>query len=503
MTKKTFQMVFIAVLLLGLLNPMVFANLATAQAQPQLIQMAAGQPDALVRVIVQKLAGATGVESQVSALGGQVVRDLSIINAFSAEMTAEAAVKLSQTESVRWVSLDAPIQESSGPDGTVNTANLLNSYNKATRADALWAEGYQGSSVTVAVIDSGINYPDDLRETTSRSPTRIIAKVDANSSLNGSGDGYGHGTHVAGIIGGNGTLSNLNYVGVAPKVKLVNVKISDDQGKAMESDVVSGLQWVYENRTKYNIRVVNLSLNSSMAQSYHTSPMDAACEILWFNGVVVVVSAGNNGSATLFPPANDPFVITVGATDDKATASIADDAVTTFSAYGFTEDLLYKPELVAPGKNIVSLSSGRASILGRTHSANKVGTSYFRMSGTSMAAPIVSDAVALLLQDEPNLTPDQVKFRLLATANRSWPGYNPLTAGAGYLDVYAAVKGTSTQSANTGIPASQLLWTGSEPVTWGSVGWNSVGWNSVGWNSVGWNSVGWNSVGWNSDFWGP
>jgi serine protease AprX len=475
---------------------------AVARAQPNLLQIAAQAPAQTVRIIVQKTAGVAGAEEEAIGLGGRILRDLSIINAFSVEMLAEDAVELARSESVRWVSLDAPVQDSGGPDGTVSTANLLNMYNKAIRADALWAEGYQGSSVTVAVIDSGINYPDDFRETTSRSPTRIIAKVDANSSLNGSGDGYGHGTHVAGIIGGNGTLSNLNYVGVAPKVKLVNVKISDDQGMAMESDVVSGLQWIYENRTKYNIRVVNLSLNSSMAQSYHTSPMDAACEILWFNGVVVVVSAGNNGSATLFPPANDPFVITVGATDDKATASIADDTVTTFSAYGFTGDLLYKPELVAPGKDIVSLSSGRASILGRTHSANKVGTSYFRMSGTSMAAPIVSGAVALLLQDEPNLTPDQVKFRLTATANRSWPGYNPLTAGAGYLDVYAAVKGTSTQSANTGIPASQLLWTGPEPVAWSAVGWNSVGWNSVGWNSVGWNSVGWNSVGWNSTYWG-
>ncbi len=271
---------------------------------------------------------------------------------------------------------------------------------------------------------------------------------------------------------------------------------------AMESDVVNGLQWILENRATYNIRVVNLSLNTSIAQSYNTSPMDAACEILWFNGIVVVVSAGNNGSANLFPPANDPFVITVGATEDKGTASIADDSIATFSAYGFTENLINKPELVAPGKNIVSLSSGRASILGKSYPDNKVGTSYFRMSGTSMSAPMVSGAVALLLQDEPNLTPDQVKYRLMATANKSWAGYNVTKAGAGYLDIYAAVHGTTTQSANTGLPASQLLTTGSNPITWGSVSWNSVSWNSVSWNSVSWNSVSWNSVSWNSDYWG-
>jgi serine protease AprX len=119
-----------------------------------------------------------------------------------------------------------------------------------------------------------------------------------------------------------------------------------------------------------------------------------------------------------------------------------------------------------------------------------------------MAAPMVSAAIALLLQDEPNLTPDQVKYRLTATANKTWTGYNGAKSGAGYLDVYAAVRGTTTQSANTGLKASQLLTTGSTPITWNSVGWNSVGWNTVGWNTVGWNTVGWNTVGWNSDYWG-
>ena len=117
------------------------------------------------------------------------------------------------------------------------------------------------------------------------------------------------------------------------------------------------------------------------------------------------------------------------------------------------------------------------------------------------SAGVVSGAVALLLQAEPNLTPDQIKHRLMATANPNWPGYNTSQSGSGYLDVYSAVYSATTESANQGIPVSQMLSTGDDPVTWGSVGWNSVGWNSVGWNSVGWNSVGWNSVGWNSVGW--
>ncbi len=253
----------------------------------------------------------------------------------------------------------------------------------------------------------------------------------------------------------------------------------------------------------YNIRVVNLSLNSSVYQSYHTSPLDAAAEILWFNSIVVVVSAGNNGSATLYPPANDPFVITVGATDDKETLDKVDDAVATFSAYGVDELGQTKPDLVAPGRNIIAYLPDVSSLtIPVQHPEGVVNNTYFRMSGTSMAAPVVTGAVALLLESNPSLTPDQVKYRLKYTANKSWPGYNATSAGAGYLDVYAAVTGTTTASSNTSLLPSNLLTTGTEPITWGSAGWNSAGWNSAGWNSAGWNSVTWGSAGWNSDYWG-
>ncbi len=269
-----------------------------------------------------------------------------------------------------------------------------------------------------------------------------------------------------------------------------------------ESDVIEALQWVLKNKDEYNIRVVNLSLNSSMPQSYHTSPLSAAVEILWFNSIVVVTSAGNNGTPELHAPANDPFVITVGAADDQGTVTLQDDEIASFSAYGVTSEGHAKPDLVAPGSNILAyVPSVEKLNIGKKHPKHVVNEDLFRMSGTSLSAPIVSGAVALLLQDEPNLTPDQVKYRLMATANRTWPGYNAERAGAGYLDIYAAVHGTTNESANTDIEASRLLWSGSDTPAWNSVQWNSVQWNSVQWNSVQWNSVQWNSVQWNSDFW--
>ncbi|MFN8490571.1 MAG: S8 family peptidase [Caldilineaceae bacterium] len=389
----------------------------------------------------------------------------------------------------------------------INTTNLNNAYLKSIGADRLWnsTSRDQGQGVTVAVVDSGIAPHNDILSNVDTSRVLKTVHFGPQTSVD---DTNGHGSHVAGIIAGNGARSKGAYMGVAPKANLIDVKVTDDFGRSSTSDVVAGLQWIYNNQAAYNIRVVNLSINSSVAEAYNTSPLDAALEVLWFNGIVVVVSAGNNGSTAngiLYPPANDPFVISVGAADDKGTSAITDDTVATFSAYGTTSEGFAKPDLVAPGKNIISLLASDDDNLVLNHAifavTSSTSTRYFRMSGTSMASAVTAGAVALLLEDEPNLNPDQVKYRLKATANKTWSGYTALKAGAGYLDVYAAINGTTTQSANTNLPASKLLWTGTTPVNWTSVNWNSVNWNSVNWNSVNWNSVNWNSVNWNSVDW--
>jgi serine protease AprX len=499
--KRLFQLLIIASLLISGISYSP-QQAAAAKAQPQLAQMAAEQPGALVRVIVQKMAGTTGTEERVAALGGKVTQDLHIINAFVAEMTAEAALELARIVSVHWVSLDAPVEHTGGP---INTTNLASAYVKAVGADRVWNQApkyLQGEGIRVAVVDSG--YCDlcgDLLFSNGKS--RYWDIKDKSTAK----DKYGHGSLVAGVLAANGAGSNGQWIGIAPNVDLIDVRVADQIGQATTADVVAGLQWVLDNKKADKIKVVNLSLNSTVAESYNTSPLDAAVEILWFNGIVVVVSAGNSGGGTLYAPANDPFVITVGAADDHGTASLNDDNLATFSAYGTTESGFAKPDLVAPGTNLISFVPAYKNTIKAGRKSNLTGQSgpseyYMHVSGTSFSAPIVAGAVALLLQDEPNLTPDQVKYRLMATANKTWAGYNSTTAGAGYLDIYAAVYGTTTQSANTNILPSNLLTTGTNPITFGSVGWNSVGWNSVGWNSVGWNSVGWNSVGWNSDYWG-
>jgi serine protease AprX len=469
---------------------------------PVLLTQAATAPQAMLRVIVQKQPGAGGVEAQVARLGGRVTRDLHIIHAFGADLPGRAVAELAAAGGVRWISADAPVVPAGCNAPCISTGNLKSSYPQSVRAKNVWnvSPGFrQGQGIGVAVLDSGITPHPDLGN-------RVVANVTVGTSTVVT-DTYGHGTHVAGIIGGDGTVSNGTYIGIAPKVNLVNVKISNDAGAASAADVVAGLQWVNDNKGIYNIRVVNLSLNSSVAESYNVDPIDAAVEILWFNKVVVVVSAGNDGKNALNPPANDPFVITVGAIDDKGTGSTSDDRMPAFSGYGTTSDGFAKPDLVAPGVNLISDLAGSQAALPAQHpdhltSGFTGASAYFRMSGTSMAAPVVAGAVALLLQDEPNLTPDQVKYRLISTvhalAGAAGPGI-----GAGLLNIEAALKGSSTQSANTGIPASQMLWTGNEPVTWNSINWNSINWNSINWNSVNWNSINWNSINWNSDDWGP
>jgi serine protease AprX len=373
----------------------------------------------------------------------------------------------------------------------------------------VWDMGYDGSGVTVAVVDSGVALDYDFSSVPGAlDANRVLLQLGFNQGSTIIHDSFGHGTHVAGIIGGNGSGSDGFYQGVAPGANLIGLKVSDDLGMAYESDTVEALQWIFDHKDEYNIRVVNLSIQSTVEQYYYESALNAAAEILWLNGVVVVASAGNEWSGEYFntvkaAPANDPFIITVGASHEQGNGDRSDDVITPFTARGFSLDGYYKPEIIAPGKDIVSTLAG-SSEWRNEHPDRFVEGGYFRISGTSMATPMVAGAAALLLQAEPDLTPDQVKFRLVSTS--TLVDYHP------YLDVYAALTTPTTGDANWQVTPHQLLakmaliayWAsqnGEENIDWENVDWSAVNWNAVNWNAVNWNAVNWNAVNWNAVNW--
>jgi serine protease AprX len=318
-------------------------------------------------------------------------------------------------------------------------------------------EGYTGTEtgagIGVAVIDSGImgTHPDLL--------LRVAAFKDyVNGFDNTPYDDYGHGTHIAGLIAGSGASSisgnaSHNFRGVAPATHLVGLKVLDAFGIGRTSDVIAALDWCVANKSLYNIRVVNLSLSTTVTGPAATDPICQAAERAVNAGIVVVASAGNLGGVygTVGAPGNDPKVITVGATNTQGTAARADDNITSFSGRGPTAyDVLIKPDVVAPGNDIVSLRVPGATIdtLYPIQTRHSSAADYARLSGTSMSTALVSGAAALMISANPGLTPNAVKASMMFTA-QVLSGYDPvtglnthydpLTQGAGELNIVGAV----------------------------------------------------------------
>ena len=328
---------------------------------PALADLAARSPHKRVEVIVQLNPGtARGAAAPlVRELGGKVTRDLHIINAVAAELPAAGARELASRPEVRAVSPNAATKSQATGDG------LATSYNASIQTPYLW-NTYRGTGrgVGVAVVDTGIagDLPD-FRASSLDKSSRVIASAVVNPDAKTAGDRYGHGTHVAGIIAGDsrnrddGDANKGRFMGVAPAANLISIKASDDDGNATVLDVIAGIQFAVDHKADYNIRVLNLSLESSATESYKTDPLDAAVEAAWFKGIFVVAAAGNRGpggDSVSHAPGNDPYVVTVGAVDDKGTKEIADDEPTSWSSRGTTQDGFAKPDIYAPGAKIVS-----------------------------------------------------------------------------------------------------------------------------------------------------
>jgi serine protease AprX len=349
------------------------------------------------------------------------------------------------------------------------------------------ALGYTGAGIGVAVIDSGIaTWHDDL---TSRSGgaypygnQRVSAFVDFVNGITTPYDDDGHGSHVAGIIAGNGYDSNTKNAGIAPDANLVVLKVLDGQGNGTISNVIQALDWVLTNRAQYNIRVVNLSVGAAIHESFWTDPLTLAAKRLVDAGVVVVAAAGNLGNDSqgqpqyggVGAPANAPWVLTVGASSTNGTTTRDDDTMASFSSRGPTYlDWAAKPDLVAPGVGTVSLATAGSALYYAKPSALLPGSAptfampYLSLSGTSMAAPVVSGTVAAMLQANPGLTPNAVKAILQYTA-QVYDAYDPLTQGAGFLNAIGAVRlarfYATAQDGQT-FPA-QAMW--SRHIIWGN-----------------------------------
>jgi len=396
-------------------------------------------------VIVRGVSGPAAAAA-VGRHGGRVVRDLPIVEGVAARVPAAALDALAADPGVRAVTPDGPLRMQAEPS-PLHDASAV--FPEVVGADRLWDRGWQGAGVAVAVVDTGIAKVGDLAG-------RVVGGVDLTDEGDPYLDSFGHGTFVAGVLAGDGRASDGANSGVAPQADLVPVKIAGRSGASDVSHVLAAIQWVVSFRARYDIRVLNLSLGTDSTQPYLRSPLNYAVERAWDAGIVVVASASNSGPdpGTVAKPGDDPLVVTVGAIDDKATVTRDDDVMAGFSGVGPTAaDGLVKPDLVAPGRSVIGLRAP-GSAVDDANPGSRVGSDYFRGSGTSFSAAVVSGAAALLLDKEPDLTPNQVKDRLTSTA-AAGPVGEPNVDGAGSLDAFAAATAGTFTEANEGVHRSR------------------------------------------------
>jgi serine protease AprX len=472
-----------------------------------------------VEVIVQFKpgVGASQGRALVRALGGRPGVDLHIINGLSARLTAAAAQRLAANPLVHAVTLDAPIRETTLTNPTPWT--LATPFDQTIGATRLWSRS-TGAGIGVAVIDTGIsgNLPD-FQTSQGSSSSRVVASAVVDPGASSADDTLGHGTAVAGLIAGNGWYRDSSdslfgqYAGTAPDANLISIKIADDSGRATTLDAIYGLQFAVDHKADYNIRVANLSFRSTSAQSYTTDPVDAAVEQAWFHGITVVAAAGNLGSgsdAVSYAPGNDPYVITVGGVDTQATRWTSDDVQASWSSRGQTQDGFSKPDVEAPGAHIVTTLAPGSSFASACPTC-VIGGDYFQLSGTSLAAPIVSGVAADLLAAHPRWTPAMVKGAIVDTAV-------PLSDGGDEVQAMSAYwAGGSQLWSDYGLTPNQLInpatgsidedaasWsaasgsTAADPLaaSWSAASWSCEDCSSPGQDDVAPTAASWSDVGW-------
>jgi serine protease AprX len=497
--------------------PPAAAAALIAPIDPALSQAMAANPAARVPIIVEMQHGlpALGVNTQLAqqALGllqlhGVAQLALPLVDGAAGLANATEITALSLLPGVAYIAQDAEVH------AHVDPSQLGTAYPLAVNANPVWAAGGTGAGVTVAVLDSGILSDPDLTQPSNR----ILARANFADPLGGSTDPGGHGTHVAGTIAGNGTRSAGQFVGVAPAANLVDVRVLDAQGRGRMSSVIMGMQWTLDHQAQYGIRVLNLSLGAPAPANPRLDPLAAAAEFAWMHGLVVVTASGNT-SGNVDSPGTDPYVITVGATDDQGTPAVGDDVEGWFSGWGTPAGSTPKPDVVAPGRKIVAIRAPGSSLdqLMPDHVVTASdGATYFRLTGTSMSTAVVSGVVALVLQRQPNLTPDQVKSVLTGTT-RAFGQTSGVTAaratiGAGLIDANAAATSSLRAGANRGLQPTDVVASTlypaiyGQPLHWknpllGGLLWTLLGWTTLDWNNLAWDNLAWDTIAWNNLAW--
>ena len=419
------------------------------------------------RIILTVDPGVT-LESAIRAARGTLGRKLALVRSQVADVPDQALEALAALPGVRSISLDRPIEGTLERTGATIGSSWVH--------DSL---GLDGTGVGVAIVDSGVTtWHDDLGS------DRVVRFVDFVSFQPDAYDDYGHGTHVAGIIAGNGHDSGGRRRGIAPGATLLVEKVLDGSGEGYISNVIAAIDYAVANKDSLGLRVINLSVAAGVYESFNTDPLTLAAKRAVEAGIVVVSAAGNLGRnakgapqyGRIGAPGNAPWVITVGASSHMGTASRADDTVAGFSSRGPSAiDFSAKPDLVAPGVGIESLADSGSTLYMTKPAARLWGTvatatePYLALTGTSMSAPVVSATIALMLQANPVLTPNLVKAILQYTAEVK-AGYDGLTEGAGFLNARGAVELAQALAAGNTISHSQL----NDPTAWnGHIVWGN------------------------------
>ena len=487
-----------------------------AFVSPQLVAAARAHPAHVFRVILQGAASTgeravlSAVRREVSGKGVGLGRRLGTIAGASAGVTGRQLIALARTKGVAAITLDRPVHLT----GAITNSQT---WPTDTRVRQTWPQGSTKGPTppAIAIVDSGIQAarPDFGNGTRVIDQTTIVS----GGSQNSAGDGYGHGTFVAGIAAG----SAAGYGGAAPNAPIVSVDVLNDQGVAMTSDVIAACDWIVAHKAADNIGVANFSLHSGAPGSVFWDPLDRAVEKLWFDNIVVVAAAGNYGtssgpSGVLYAPGNDPFVITVGADDTGGSVSTQNDSAAPWSAWGYTYDGFAKPELSAPGRYMIG-PIPPSSTLATTRSNAIVAPGYIQLSGTSFAAPIVSGAAAYILSLHPTWTPDQVKGALMLTAVNE-PNATPGSVGVGLVNASAA--GALSSAPNPNLALDKFVGPdpngGSIPVfdaaswsdaaradaSWSDASWSDAAWATASWSDASWSDASWSDASWATSAYG-